>query len=192
MGIVPSLERFLFEVASFLYVPVILAVSVLTVYVAFSIGALGYEAWERRRLARVVVEYRATLAIEVAAGTPHLDARLERLLQGAELQVAKSLDRIRFAIKVGPALGLMGTLIPMGISLAALAEGNIPKMAGSMVTAFTATVAGLGCGVIAYLIALVREKWLHDDIREIEFLTEVAAREHGAASATSEVPHALS
>lgn len=41
--------------------------------------------------------------------------------------MAKKLDRIRFVIKVGPALGLMGTLIPMGISLAALAEGNIQK-----------------------------------------------------------------
>src|SRR5690606_8993989 len=114
---------------------------------------------------------------------------LERLLQGAELAMAKSLDRIRFVIKVGPALGLMGTLIPMGISLAALAEGNIPKMAGSMVTAFTATVAGLGSGVIAYLIALVREKSLRSDIREMEYLTEVAAREHGIGK---EEQHALS
>jgi len=182
MSLVTLLERFLFEVASSLYLPVILAVSLLTVYVTLTIGALAHEAWERRRVARAVADYRTQLDAELASSAPHLDARLERLLQGAELQVAKSLDRIRFAIKVGPALGLMGTLIPMGISLAALAEGNIPKMAGSMVTAFTATVAGLGCGVVAYLIALVREKWLRDDIGEMEFMTEVAAREHGAAN----------
>lgn len=190
MAILQWLERFLFEVSSALYLPVILAVSALTIYVALTLGALAHEAWERRKLARAVVAYRARLAIELATDAPHLDARLERLLQGAELAVAKSLDRIRFVIKVGPALGLMGTLIPMGISLAALAEGNIPKMAGSMVTAFTATVAGLGCGVIAYLIALVREKWLRDDIREMEYLTEVAAREHGVGS--EEGSHALS
>lgn len=179
MEILHALERFLFEVSSALYLPVILAVSLLTFYVVLAVGALAQEAWERRRMARALTAYRASLAIELASDAPYLDARLERLLQGAELAVAKSLDRIRFVIKVGPALGLMGTLIPMGISLAALAEGNIPKMAGSMVTAFTATVAGLGCGVVAYLIALVREKWLRDDIREMEYLTEVAAREHG-------------
>jgi biopolymer transport protein ExbB/TolQ len=179
MEILHWLERYLFDVSSALYLPVILSVSALTVYVALSVGALAHEAWERRRVARALITYRAQLASELAVTAPHLDARLERLLQGAELAVAKSLDRIRFVIKVGPALGLMGTLIPMGISLAALAEGNIPKMAGSMVTAFTATVGGLGCGVVAYLIALVREKWLRDDIREMEYLTEVSARERG-------------
>ncbi|MBS1158413.1 MAG: biopolymer transport protein [Proteobacteria bacterium] len=190
MEFVSWLERFLFDVSNAFYLPVILGVSLLIVYVALMLGALVHEAWERRKLARAVTAYRAQMAIELALGTPHLDARLERLLQGAELSLAKNLDRIRFVIKVGPALGLMGTLIPMGISLAALAEGNIPKMAGSMVTAFTATVAGLGSGVVAYLIALVREKWLKDDIREMEYLTEVAAREHGLDQ--PEGSHALS
>lgn len=190
MPILQMLEQFLFEVSNVLYLPVIAAVSALVIYVALTLGALAHEAWERRRLARSVATYEARLALELAAATPHLDARLETLLQGAELDVVRSLDRVRFVIKVGPALGLMGTLIPMGISLAALAEGNIPKMAGSMVTAFTATVAGLGCGVVAYLVALVREKWLRDDIRRMEFLTEVAAREHGCISA--EGGHALS
>jgi biopolymer transport protein ExbB/TolQ len=67
----------------------------------------------------------------------------------------------------------------MGVSLASLAEGNNPKMAGSMVTAFTATVAGLACGVVSYIIALLRENWARADIREMEFLTEVQAREAG-------------
>lgn len=189
MPMLQALEQFLFEISSALYFPVIAAVSALVLYVGLALGGLAHEAWERRKLARSVTHYQAKLALELAATTPHLDARLELLLQGAELSIARSLDRIRFVIKVGPALGLMGTLIPMGISLAALAEGNIPKMAGSMVTAFTATVAGLGCGVVAYLIALVREKWLRDDIRQMEYLTEVAAREHGYA--TPEARHAL-
>lgn len=178
MAFVTWLERFLFDVSSALYLPVILAVSLLIVYVALQCGSLVHEAWERRQRSQAVAAYRAQLLGELALALPHLDARLERLLQGVELAMAKRLDRVRFVIKVGPALGLMGTLIPMGISLAALAEGNIPKMAGSMVTAFTATVAGLGSGVGAYLIALVREKWLKDDMREMEYLTEIAAREH--------------
>lgn len=179
MPLVNWLEQYLFEITSALYLPVIAIVSLLTVHVALAIGAFVHEAWERRRAVGAVIAYRALLANELAAGLPHLDVRLERLLQGVELAMARRLDRIRFVIKVGPAVGLMGTLIPMGISLAALAEGNIQKMAGSMVTAFTAAVAGLGCGVIAYLIALVREKWARDDMREMEYLTEVAARDKG-------------
>jgi biopolymer transport protein ExbB/TolQ len=64
----------------------------------------------------------------------------------------------------------------MGISLAALAQGDMPKMAGSMVTAFTATVVGLACGVAAYLMSLVREKWVRADMREMEYLTELRLR----------------
>lgn len=105
-----------------------------------------------------------------------LDIRLERFLQESELGIAKSLDKIRFAIRVGPALGLMGTLIPMGVALSALAQGDMPKMAASMVTAFTTTVVGLACGVAAFLMSLVKEKWARADMREMEYLTELSLR----------------
>ncbi|MFA5663317.1 MotA/TolQ/ExbB proton channel family protein [Castellaniella sp.] len=170
------LEHFLFEIGNALYLPVIVALAGLVIYVLLTLGALAHEAWERRRSSRAVALYLAQLHIELAARAPHLDARLERLLQRAELAVSASLDRIRFVIRAGPALGLMGTLIPMGVSLAALADGDIPQMASSMVMAFTATVVGLGCGVIAYLTALVREKWLYADICEMEYQTEIASR----------------
>lgn len=178
MELIATLENFLFQVSSALYGPVILSVSLLAIYVAWLVGSLAADAWLRRRRGSVeLASYQARLAVEAARAEPHLDARLERLLQEAELAASIRLDRVRFVIKVGPALGLMGTLIPMGISLAALAEGNVPKMAGSMVTAFTATVAGLGAGVVAYLVALVREKWVRADVREMEYQTEVTARQ---------------
>lgn len=175
--LVHGIEHFLYHIASSLYFPVIASCALLTVYVTLSFGFLLREAWERHRHgASALRNFHHVVSQELQLSTEHLDARLERMLQSAELHMAAKLDRIRFVIKVGPALGLMGTLIPMGISLAALAEGNIPKMAGSMVTAFTATVAGLGCGVVAYLIALKREKWVRADMREMEFMTELTVR----------------
>jgi len=121
------------------------------------------------------------LAAEIAdcqtEGDGHLDIRLERLLQEAELRLLKSLDKVSFAVRVGPAVGLMGTLIPMGIALSSLAQGNMPKMAQSMVTAFTTTIVGLGCGVAAYLMSMVREKWVKEDMREMECATERKLRE---------------
>lgn len=178
MGAVQSLERFLYAISSGLYLPVIASVSALCLYTLWLLGALGGDAYLRfRRGPADIAAYRKQLASEIANCGDHLDARLERILQAAELSASRRLDRVRFVIKVGPALGLMGTLIPMGVSLASLAEGNIPKMAGSMVTAFTATVAGLACGVVAYLIAVVRENWARAEIREMEFITEIAARE---------------
>ena len=105
-----------------------------------------------------------------------MDIIAEQFLQEEELKLVKSLDRIRFVIRVGPALGLMGTLIPMGISLSSLAKGDMPQMAGSMVTAFTTVVVGLACSVAAYLMALVKEKWVRADMREMECATELLLR----------------
>ena len=186
MNIVRALERFLFVLSSGLYFPVLAAVSALCIYTLWLLGALLGDSFIRlRRGSSQLDAYRGKLELEITRSGEHLDARLERLLQSAELEASRRLDRVRFVIKVGPALGLMGTLIPMGVSLASLAEGNIPKMAGSMVTAFTATVAGLACGVVSYIIALLRENWARADIREMEFLTEVRAREVSAPKSGS-------
>ncbi len=177
MDAVKLLETYLYVVSEALYLPVIATVSVLVLYCLWQCGTLAADALFRlRRDSPEVAAFRPRLIEEVKSRSPYIGARVERLLQEAEHDAVRRLDRVRFVIKVGPALGLMGTLIPMGISLAALAEGNVPKMAGSMVTAFTATVAGLACGVLAYMIALVREKWARADIREMEFLAEINAR----------------
>jgi len=177
------LETYLYVVSEALYLPVIAAVSALCLYCLWLLGDLFAEAIVRRRRgSSAVTTFRPRLLDEVNRRDPHIGARVERLLQEAELEAVRRLDRVRFVIKVGPALGLMGTLIPMGISLAALAEGNVPKMAGSMVTAFTATVAGLACGIAAYMIALAREKWSRADIREMEYLAEVNVRPGAPAS----------
>jgi biopolymer transport protein ExbB/TolQ len=177
MDIVHLIEQLLYQVATALYLPVIGGCAVLVCYVPLHLGVSLFDAVQRRRqrfperegfylrLAALREKFQATHA--------RLEIEVERLLQAEELALSHRLDRIRFVIKVGPALGLMGTLIPMGISLAALAEGNIPKMAGSMVTAFTATVAGLGSGVLAYLIALARERWVRADLREMAHAAEV-------------------
>jgi biopolymer transport protein ExbB/TolQ len=177
MDIVHLIEQLLYQVATALYLPVIGGCAFLVCYVPLHLGVSLFDAVQRRRqrfperegfylrLAALREKFQATHA--------RLEIEVERLLQAEELALSHRLDRIRFVIKVGPALGLMGTLIPMGISLAALAEGNIPKMAGSMVTAFTATVAGLGSGVLAYLIALARERWVRADLREMAHAAEV-------------------
>lgn len=178
MDIVHVIELLLYEVSTALYLPVIAGCALLVTYTPMQLGMSLYEAWQRRSnrfLEREGFKLRlAQLRLKFGGQPRRFEIEVERLLQTEELSLSRSLDRIRFVIKVGPALGLMGTLIPMGISLAALAEGNIPKMAGSMVTAFTATVAGLGAGVLAYLIALSRERWVREDVREMAHAAELA------------------
>jgi len=175
-----TLEQILYMISSSLYLPVLLIVTLLAAYSVYTCGRLAQEWLERRKAgSRTMRLFNLDLAVALGrqqrANAAPLDVELELLLQTHEHRQLIKLDQVRFVIKLGPALGLMGTLIPMGISLAALAQGNIPSMAGSMVTAFTATVTGLGCGVITYLVALVREQWLRADFAAMRHQAELAA-----------------
>lgn len=175
-----SAETVLYSISAVLYLPVLLAIIALTLYLLLSLGAYTAEFFERRRGLRALVrkaEERLAAVLAASHDAPThagLEARLENIVQQAERDGMRKQDAVRFAIRLGPALGLMGTLIPMGISLAGLAQGNLPKMAESMTTAFTATVVGLACSVLAYLLSLVREHWLRRDIGDVAFMAESA------------------
>jgi len=177
MNILAGLETFLYIVASSLFYPVIIGLVLLILWVVIYFGGFLREYIDRRQgNPSVLLKFKKMLDTELSQNGAATDIDLERRLQEAELALIKSLDKIRFVIRVGPALGLMGTLIPMGIALSALAQGDMPKMASSMVTAFTTTVVGLACGVAAYLMTLVKEKWVRSDIREMEYMSELALR----------------
>lgn len=109
------------------------------------------------------------------------DGGLEHLVLAREEQVRRSLTGSRMLVKVGPSLGLLGTLIPMGSSLASLAAGNLEAMAGQMVVAFTTTIIGLATGTLAYVVAVVRQGWVNETVHDQRFLAERIAAELGRA-----------
>jgi biopolymer transport protein ExbB/TolQ len=102
---------------------------------------------------------------------------LENIVAEHEEELRHGLDGPRALVKVGPSLGLIGTLIPMGSSLAAMASGNLNAMAGQMVVAFTSTIIGLATGTVAYGLVALRQSWVSASIRERRYLAEVVATE---------------
>lgn len=126
------------------------------------------------RLAELPVALRQLLReIDKADGNEGLGhGTLEHLVLEREERVRKSLSGPRLLVKVGPSLGLLGTLIPMGQSLAALATGNLEAMAGQMVVAFTTTIIGLATGTLAYVVATARLNWVNETVREQRYLAE--------------------
>jgi len=105
------------------------------------------------------------------------DGGLEHVVLEREERVRRTLAGSRLLIKVGPSLGLLGTLIPMGTALASLTAGNLEAMAGQMVVAFTTTIIGLTAGTIAYVVQVVRHSWVNETVREQRFLAERIAGE---------------
>ncbi len=109
----------------------------------------------------------------VAQGRENLAIRAEKVLQEHEIRTSEALDKTRVMIRIGPMLGLMGTLIPMGPALLALTQGNLNQMANSLIIAFGTTVSGLTVGVLAYVISVARERWYAQDMRDMEYLVDL-------------------
>ncbi|HIE26302.1 TPA: MotA/TolQ/ExbB proton channel family protein [Candidatus Poribacteria bacterium] len=103
--------------------------------------------------------------------------KVETLIQEEEMRLTKEVDRTRLVVRIGPSLGLMGTLIPMGVGLAALGQGDIAQMTSSLIIAFTTTVVGLALGILAYFFTTIKGRWVQEDIRDIELITEAMTRE---------------
>jgi len=100
------------------------------------------------------------------------DGGLEHLVLEAEERARATLSGSRLLVKVGPSLGLIGTLIPMGTALAALSSGNLEAMAGQMVVAFTTTIIGIACGTVAFVVLTIRLQWVNEMVREQRYLAE--------------------
>lgn len=84
------------------------------------------------------------------------------LIEEEEVEMAKSLEKVDIVTRIGPTLGLMGTLIPMGPGLAALGNGDVTTLAGAIIVAFDTTVVGIGSGAIAYVISKIRRRWYEE------------------------------
>jgi hypothetical protein len=99
--------------------------------------------------------------------------RLERLIQACDAETSKEIERTRTMVRIGPMLGLMGTLIPMGPALLALTHGDVDTLASSLIYAFGTTILGLLVGAIAYVVTTIRQQWYDRDMEDIRYICEM-------------------
>ena len=101
-----------------------------------------------------------------------LQALARRLLTNEELHYFKITNRTDVVARLGPMLGLMATLIPLGPGLIALGQGDTKTLADCLLTAFDATVTGLAAAAIAFAISRLRKRWYEDYLSSLEALLE--------------------
>lgn len=97
----------------------------------------------------------------------------QRLLSDFEIMADKNLATSKTLSKMGPMLGLMGTLIPMGPALVGLSTGDIASMAYNMQVAFATTVVGLFAAAIGFITLQVKQRWYLQDMTNLEFIAEL-------------------
>lgn len=112
-------------------------------------------------------------------------AQIQRQLANFEIAADKDLALSKTLTKLGPILGLMGTLIPMGPALAGLASGDIASMAYNMQIAFATTVVGLVSGAVGFITQQVKQRWYLQDMTNLEFVAELLNENHQLHSQTT-------
>jgi biopolymer transport protein ExbB/TolQ len=105
--------------------------------------------------------------------TQRLAVKPLKLLQEYEFHTVKRLERTRVLVRIGPMLGLMGTLIPLSPALVALSEGDTTELADNLRIAFSVTVIGLLIGGLAFVVSIVRDRIYSQDISDLEYLLEL-------------------
>jgi biopolymer transport protein ExbB/TolQ len=186
------------DIATALRVPVLLAAVLILLLCALELGRFCTELWRRRVRARNVdlsrlaesaiadpakaplysysapgaISAEALVEVSGAARAADPKAATERALARYELAVQRRLDRTRLLVRAGPAVGLMGTLIPLAPGLAALGDGDVATLADNLRDAFGATVVGLLVGTIAFALTLARTRMYTEDLVALEQAVE--------------------
>jgi len=181
----------LFTIVGGLLAPVLVLLAAMSAATLWMLGGLAGEALDRRRgraewkrllaqleegeglapsQADVPVRFRQVMRL---AGRNAVGAR--KALDDMELAMARRLSRLSFATRVGPMLGLIGTLLPLGPALRGLASDDLAALAGDLEIAFTSTVFGLLIGGMAYAAAIVRRNWYDQDVADLEFALDAVA-----------------
>jgi len=103
-------------------------------------------------------------------GRPDSEQRIAKRLAEYDYRSLRRLERTRILVRMGPALGLMGTLIPLSPALAGLADGDVAALTDNLRVAFSVTVAGLLVGAVAFAISLVRDRLYAQDYSDVEYI----------------------
>ena len=179
-------------VSQSLQIPVIIFLLIFAVFAVFAFGGLISDYTNRKKLSRdyrekLIFSLVNAKSIEelksIVNGSEIFDSQKEvllkiidshslssesreawalNLIEEEEVAMAKNLEKIDIVTRIGPTLGLMGTLIPMGPGLAALGSGDVSTLASAIIVAFDTTVVGIGSGAVAYVIAKVRHRWYEE------------------------------
>ena len=107
------------------------------------------------------------------ARTDGSDHELNKALADFDFSSQRRLGRTRLLVRAGPALGLMGTLIPLSPALTGLANGNTAALSTNLRVAFSVTVVGLLIGAVAFGLSLARDNMYGQDLSDLEYLAAI-------------------
>jgi len=163
---VDPMQETLLHVSSVLLVPVVAILLFLLATSFLELGSFLRELVDRRRGLVARVDRFAAFARDRAEEPRETVTELDRI----EKALTRRIDRNTIVSRIGPMLGLAGTLIPLGPALHELTKADFSLFADKIVVAFTTTVAGLVVCAIRFVVGSIRARWYEEDLRAMEAL----------------------
>jgi biopolymer transport protein ExbB/TolQ len=105
-------------------------------------------------------------------GRESRESLARKMVEDEEILAAKKLEKTDIIAKIAPAIGLMGTLIPLGPGLAALGTGDIQTLSQHLIIAFGAAVIGMAAAAIGFTISKIKRRWYEEEISTLDTLAE--------------------
>ena len=190
-----NISQILFLVSDSLLIPDIIVLLVLFVRALFLVGSF-YNQYitkykNERQLRSILNQLTPERMEELQAALPEKDnslyikylrAILDRpaddtyadyMITNFENEAEKDVVTSKLLAKVGPVLGLIGTLIAMSPALTGLSQGDISKMASNMQVVFATTVVGLVVSLVGLVTLQFKQRWYAKEVNQLDYITRI-------------------
>lgn len=173
--IMDYISRTLFGIANILLIPDVIMLILFFIRSLILLATTSMQYADRRRdgYGRLYTKYR-----DLLYGQEPSEAYADYLAAQMEAEAAKDVNLSRLLTKLGPVLGLIGTLISMSPALVGLSTGDISGMAYNMQVVFSATVVGLVISVVGLFTQQLKSRWHQQDISRLEYVSSLYIEKH--------------
>ena len=101
------------------------------------------------------------------------EAYSEYLISNFETEADKDLSISKILAKIGPVLGLIGTLIAMSPALVNLSSGDVSGMAYNMQIVFATTVIGLVVSMVGLITLQFKQRWYLQESNNLFYISQI-------------------
>ena len=173
--IMEYISKALFGIANILLIPdvIMLILFFLRSIVLLATTSMQYANRRKDGYGNLYTKYRNLLYRQEPS-----EAYADYLAAQMEAEAAKDVNISRLLTKLGPVLGLIGTLISMSPALVGLSTGDISGMAYNMQVVFSATVVGLVISVVGLFTQQLKSRWHQQDISRLEYISSQYVEKH--------------
>ena len=101
------------------------------------------------------------------------EAYSDFMISNFENEAEKDTSLSKLLAKMGPILGLIGTLIAMSPALVGLSTGDISGMAYNMQVVFATTVVGLVVSAVGLVTLQFKQRWYAKDVNNLDYVLRI-------------------